>query len=337
MRNTSIIAFIIFICPIFYSSADTLTSNGTGGGNWGNASSWDGTNSPGDMADGDTLVIQSGDTITITSPITSFNGVIQVYGILIFDSGKLTMDSNSSIQLATGSSIIALSSGQNDQIRIGDANNKISSDDINNLTTPNQLTEGSLEGGGCAVTGDCEDDPLPVKIIYFKAVEDNGSVRLEWATSFEENFDYFTIERSSDGTSYYEYGNLFSRTKFSSSIKKYEFIDEMPFSGLSYYRLKATDFNGFFEYHGVVAVTMEDTGPKILIYPNPVRDNHISASYSGETETSYKILSITGGTIEKGILNPGINNIRFNTLLNQGIYFLQVEEPFKISEKFIVK
>ena len=324
MRNTSIIAFIIFIYPIFYSSADTLTSNGTGGGNWGNASSWDGTNTPGDMADGDTLVIQLGDTITITGNV-DFNGVIQIYGVLALENGKLSMDSTSVIQLASGSDIIALGTGQNEQIIIGSQSNKISSDGINSLTVPNQLTEDSLTQGGCADTGDCDDDPLPVKIIYFKAVEDNGSVRLEWATSFEENFDYFTIERSSDGTSYYEYGNLFSRTKFSSAIKKYEFIDEMPFSGLSYYRLKATDFNGLFEYHGVVAVTMEDTGPKILVYPNPVRDNHISVSYSGETETSYKILSITGEKIEKGILNPGINNIQFKTLLNQGIYFLQVE------------
>jgi len=106
---------------------------------------------------------------------------------------------------------------------------------------------------------------------------------------------------------------------------------------LSYYRLKATDFNGFYEYHGVVAVTMEDIEPKILVYPNPVLDNQISASYSGESETTYTIISITGDTVEKGILNPGINNIQFNILLNQGIYFLQMEEPYKISEKFIVK
>jgi len=146
----------------------TLESNGTGGGAWENASSWDGSNTPGDMSDGDTLVIHLDDTITINTNVT-FNGVLQVYGVLVFDKGKLNMDATSVIQFATGSDVIALSQGQNDQIRIGDASNKISVDEINDLVTPNQLTEGSLTGGGCAVTGDCEADPLPVNISYFRS------------------------------------------------------------------------------------------------------------------------------------------------------------------------
>jgi hypothetical protein len=191
--------------------AATLESNGTGGGDWENASSWDGTNTPANMSDGDTLAISLGDTITIYSNL-SFNGVVQIYGVLVFDKGKLNMDSNSSIQLATGSDIIALSSGQNDQIRIGDANNKISVTEINNLVTPNQLTDGSLTGGGCAVTGDCEADPLPVKILYFKAIAEDGSVRLEWCTTFEKDFDFFTIERSNDGKYFKNHAKVYSLT-----------------------------------------------------------------------------------------------------------------------------
>ena len=178
---------------------------------------------------------------------------------------------------------------------------------------------------------------MPVRLIYFKAIEQDGSIRLEWATTSEENFDFFTIERSSNGISFYEYGKIFSKTRFSSAIKRYEFIDEMPFIGLSYYRLKSTDLDGSSEYHDVVAVTMDDIGPEILLYPNPVSDNQITASYSGEIESSYKIVSITGGVIETGILNPGINNVQFSTLLKKGIYFIQVEDPARITKKFIVK
>ncbi len=63
-------AMFIFL-PIIRSLAATLESNGTGGGDWENASSWDGSNTPADMSDGDTLVIFLGDTITINSNLTS--------------------------------------------------------------------------------------------------------------------------------------------------------------------------------------------------------------------------------------------------------------------------
>ena len=85
---------IVFVLPISSSLWATIESNGTGGGDWENTSSWDGTNTPANMADGDTLVIHLGDTITINSNL-SFNGVIQIYGVLVFDKGKLNMDTKS--------------------------------------------------------------------------------------------------------------------------------------------------------------------------------------------------------------------------------------------------
>ena len=328
-------AMFIFL-PIIRSLAATLESNGSGGGDWENVSSWDGSNTPANMSNGDTLIIFLGDTITIYSNL-SFNGVIQIYGVLVFDKGKLNMDSNSVIQLATGSDIIALSSGQNDQIRIGDANNKISVTDINNLVTPNQLTEDSLTDLGCAVTGDCDADPLPVKVLYFRASYDNGRVRLEWCTSFEKDFDFFTIERSKNGTFFNTHAKVYSKIKNSFHNIKYEFVDEFPFGGLSYYRLKATDMNGFSEHHGVIAVKLNESGPDILLYPNPVTENYIMISYTGLQETTYKILNIAGIQLAEGILQPGINRLQFNSILESGYYFIKVEDPEEISEKFIVK
>lgn len=331
-----LLAAMFFILPFIRNVAATLESNGTGGGDWENASSWDGSNTPADMSDGDTLVIHLGDTITINTNL-NFNGVVQVFGVLAFDKGKLNMDSNSVIQLATGSDIIALSSGQNDQIRIGDANNKISVTDINNLVTPNQLTEDSLMGLGCAVTGDCEADPLPVKVLYFRASQQNGRIRLEWCTSYEKDFDFFTIERSKNGVYFNPHAKVYSKTKNSSQNIKYEFVDELPFGGLSYYRLRATDLSGFSEHHGVIAVKLNESGPDILLYPNPVTDNYMMISYSGLQETTYKILNITGIQLAEGILQPGINRLQFRNALESGYYFIKVEDPKEISEKFIVK
>ncbi len=334
----TIFIFIIIVAialPINQSSAATLTSNGTGGGDWDDASSWDSANTPDDMSDGDTLVILASDVITL-SKNRSFNGVIQIYGTFSLNKGKLTMNSTSVIQLAAGAVIEALNNGQNEKIDIGSSG--IASDDINDLVSPNQLLEDNLEEGGCAVTGDCDDNPLPVDVTYFRAIELSSTIKLEWATSFEENFDYFTLERSSDGRIFNDHVKIYGSTNSSSITKKYEYIDEMPFRGLSYYRLKATDFNGSFEYHGVVSANLEDAEADILIYSNPNVRDQITISYNGEQESPFRIINITGKVIEEGILLPGLNEIIISPSIHSNVYFIQVEgSSSPIVKKFVLR
>ena len=313
------IVIVAIVLPGMYCSAATLTSNDTGGGNWTDASSWDGSNTPNDMSAGDTLVILAGDVITLSNT-RSFDGVIQIFGTLILDNGKLTMDDTSTIILETGSDIVAQNSGQNESIKIGSS--RITSDEINTIVPPTILTEGTL----------------PVEVIYFRAIEMEGTVKLEWATSFEENFDFFTLERSSDAYTFREYAIIYSNTAFSSFTQKYEYIDEMPFPGLSYYRLKATDLDGSFEYHGVVSLNLENIEPDILIYPNPVVGQSLGVSYSGKEVSEFQISDITGKIIQTGILIPGINKISIPEITKSNIYFIKVEgNESSIVMKFAVR
>jgi hypothetical protein len=313
------IVILVLAIPSIQCSAATLTSNGTGGGAWSDANSWDGIRTPDDMVAGDTLVILEDDVITL-STVASFDGVIHIFGTLLLDNGKLTMDATSSIILESGSSIIAQNSGQNEQITIGLS--KITSDQINEIVPPDILTE----------------DTLPVKVIYFRAIEMKETVKLEWATSFEENFDFFTIERSTDGYTYHDYALIYSKTLLSSLTKKYEYIDEMPFPGLSYYRLKATDFDGSYEYHGVVNANLDNIEPDILIYPNPNIKEQITVSYNGEKGSIFRIINIAGKVIENGILLPGLNEITIPSSINSSIYFLQVDgSGSAIVEKFVIR
>jgi hypothetical protein len=344
MINNKMKAIFIFIVivaialPGIKCSAATLTSNGTGGGDWDVAASWDNTNTPDNMSAGDTLVIQLGDTITITGN-AAFTGVLQIYGVLILDNARLNLGSGSVVQLAEGSDIIALNNGENEYISIGSQSNRISSSYINDtLVKPNQLTEDNISIGGCAVTGLCDENPLPVKVTYFRAIEMKESIKLEWATSFEENFDFFTIERSSDGYNYNEYAFIYSKTILSSLTKSYEYTDEMPFPGLSYYRLKATDLDGSYEYHGVVNANLGNIEPDVLIYPSPTIKNQVTISYNGKQESNYNIINITGNIIENGILLPGLNEIIIPPSINSSIYFLQVDGyDASIVKKFVIR
>ncbi|HKR05002.1 MAG TPA: hypothetical protein VJY62_10230 [Bacteroidia bacterium] len=87
------------------------------------------------------------------------------------------------------------------------------------------------------------DIPLPVELISFTAkAVDNKKAELTWITASEINNDYFTVLRSKDGFNFESIGRV-EGNGTTTSASKYNFTDEMPFKGASFYKLLQTDFN----------------------------------------------------------------------------------------------
>lgn len=63
---------------------------------------------------------------------------------------------------------------------------------------------GMVTGNGTIYAGSCKNNncppfsTLPVKLLFFQSKVVTGKVQLDWATSMEENFDYFTLERAGE-------------------------------------------------------------------------------------------------------------------------------------------
>ena len=113
---------------------------------------------------------------------------------------------------------------------------------------------------------------LPVELVSFNLFKnDLHQIKITWETATEINNDYFTIEKSIDLKDWIEVAQI-QGIGDSEYHQSYEFLDRHPFLGLSYYRLKQTDFDGSFEYHDVKSVFVElnDQGDS-KIYPNPSR------------------------------------------------------------------
>ena len=97
-------------------------------------------------------------------------------------------------------------------------------------------------------------------------------VLLDESTALELNNDFFTVERSNDAVNFEEL-IIIDGAGNSNQTLNYTTKDVNPFNGVSYYRLKQTDFDGKFAYSNIVSV--EFTTPKMLdlvVFPNPAKN-----------------------------------------------------------------
>lgn len=176
-------------------------------------------------------------------------------------------------------------------------------------------------------------DALPVNLLSFSAshVQENilqESILLEWSTVTETNNYYFTVEKTKDTKTFEELVNVPGAGN-SNTILNYAVTDNNPYSGTSYYRLKQTDFDGKFEYVGIVVV---NTGllnyEDVKLFPNPSDGNSINLHMNTERdrEVSLMIYSPFGNVVysEIFIQNEGkmLKRLNLSKRLTPGIYLV---------------
>ncbi len=131
---------------------------------------------------------------------------------------------------------------------------------------------------------DADQVPLPIELISFTAQPKQNMVELEWVTASETNNDFFTIERSPNGKDAEVVAVIASQAQNGHSTHNlsYTALDTQPMKGMSYYRLKQTDFDGSYEYSDWVGVLYEKMADVSLnLYPNPNRGNSFQIALSG--------------------------------------------------------
>jgi hypothetical protein len=109
--------------------------------------------------------------------------------------------------------------------------------------------------------------PLPVEFLDLNAKVDNDHVNVYWSTASETNNNYFSVERSADGMNFEPLGNVKGAGN-SNTVLLYGYIDDNPVKGVSYYRIKQTDFNGNFKYSKTVTVSFDNNNTGVKITAN---------------------------------------------------------------------
>lgn len=120
--------------------------------------------------------------------------------------------------------------------------------------------------------------PLPVNFVSFEASVANGKVNLDWETASEFDNDYFQVQRSVNGIDWEDLTKVKGSGNSNERIA-YNAIDELPYNGTSYYRLKQVDFDGKYEYSVVEHV---DLVYQNTLFPNPTVGNVILTSHNND-------------------------------------------------------
>lgn len=110
---------------------------------------------------------------------------------------------------------------------------------------------------------------LPVTLVNFEGRNTSEGNLLQWTTSSESNNDYFAIEESINGKTFFETGRV-KGVGNASATSHYDFTDRDFSKGITYYRLKQVDFDGKYAYSRIVAVDAP-SADGLRFYPNPVQ------------------------------------------------------------------
>lgn len=256
------------------------------------------------------LEIATGKSLTTLTKNLDIKGgsTFVLYGMLkVYD---LTFFNGSIIEIKPGGVLIVLhnfyNNNNSDQVNIDgtvtvsgtyDNGNGGSVTGDGNITATNYTGVGttfgyandSIPAGSSVSTGS-----LPIELVSFTASQEKGKVVLKWTTNAEINNDYFSVERSINGISFEVIKKIKGQGN-SNSLTNYIENDSNPLHGISYYRLRQTDFDGKNSVSEIVAVDiskLEALPLSFEIYPNPISQYEKPIIKISEFESQKEVLVV---------------------------------------------
>ena len=187
--------------------------------------------------------------------------------------------------------------------------------------TVNTNCSGASPDGGCYKA-------LPVRLISFQAQSLGEGIRLDWATSLEQNFDYFQVERSLDAIGFEAVSPHIASPADKSGNRQYTWTDVNAKNGTFYYRLKQVDLDNTYSYSKIVGVVFSSEDKGVAIKPNPFSDE-LAITINTTIAGTYIIqLYSASGKLQLSATGEKSESVVTHTLttanLPAGIYFANV-------------
>jgi hypothetical protein len=174
---------------------------------------------------------------------------------------------------------------------------------------------------------------LPIELLSFDAEVKGKQVVCKWVTATELNNEYFTVEHSQDLQHWQELGEI-PGAGTTLEEKRYSYVDKDPLEGISYYRIRQTDYNGDYSHSWNRAVNLEFSFGS-YVYPNP---NKGLFSVDAVLEGLELVIHDTRGrSIPFDIHYP--NSIQMRELV-RGVYLLEAKDAsgsLMFRERFVIE
>lgn len=181
-------------------------------------------------------------------------------------------------------------------------------------------------------------NPLPLQLTFFEAKAKNKKGYLNWQTSVETDLNFFIVEKSKDLNTITE---LYRINHLGNNLigHYYNVIDQNPFDGITYYRLKMVDNNGKVSYSAWKSIDITDAQVHLVLNNDTQTNQLVFTVVNAQDQiANFSVIDVTGKKIIEGIAH--LNSINKVDLygLSAGVYMINLSNSeYSFIDKFIVK
>ena len=165
---------------------------------------------------------------------------------------------------------------------------------------------------------------VPLKLIVFTGNKIGNDIKLQWKVLNDLNIQTYTIQRSTNGTTFENIG-IVNAINNGSKENDYSFLDTKANNTTVYYKLLINEKNGVTQHSWIVSLTNKVVD-QIKVYPVPVKNAVTIQFTQAETKTqNIQITEVNGKVVynKMHILSIGNNALNIDmSSFAAGTYFL---------------
>lgn len=173
---------------------------------------------------------------------------------------------------------------------------------------------------------------LPVSFTSVSALHESNAVKVNWQVANQTNISGYQVEFSTNGTQFNQAGSSIAAVNMNQA--DYSFNHKVYVTGTIYYRIKAMNNDGSYQYSAIVRVQAKGNNKgSMQVYPNPVQDQIIHLQMNNQATGNYqfRVVSQQGQVIvSKQMQNSSSNStidISLPSTTASGIYQLEITSP----------
>lgn len=181
---------------------------------------------------------------------------------------------------------------------------------------------------------------VAIDLISFTGEAQENSNTLKWVTASETNNAFFNLYRSFDGVNFTAIARIAGAGN-SNTANTYYYNDSNIISGVTYYRLSQTDFDGTLTEAGSISIQRNGTFNLLNVQPTPTQ-NTLIINFTSVTsgQLTANLYDLTGRLIitHQADTQAGFNSMLWDvSTLSSGLYLLSIDNGNEMISTKIVK